>query len=286
MQVAVRKNYRARLLESREVIPNHFRWRLECPEIAQGAIPGQFIHVLPSEAPFSQSFDPLLRRAFSIMTTDKQNSFEIVFRAMGKGTGVLARRDVGEFVDLLGPLGIPFDLSLFHVKQKSKAILVGGGIGVPPMVFLGDALKAQGFEFQPIIGARSGNDVIGIEEFEELNITPLVATEDGTLGQQGRVTDILRPLLENDAANVVVYTCGPLPMLKAVAKSCEEFEVPCQVSMEENMPCGIGVCNGCVIKTKPNFRQHDQHGEVSDYEVYRRACVEGPVCNANEVDWE
>lgn len=277
VSTAPRRHVRARLLSSEEVAPHHFRFRLESSEIAQGAHAGQFVHVLPAPSAFEWGFDPLLRRAFSILSTDRQSTFDVLFRALGKGTGALSRRRVGETIDLLGPLGIPFDLSAFHVKQSRRAILVGGGVGVPPMIFLAQTLRETGIEAQAIIGARGASDVIGPSDFAAMNVPAHITTEDGSVGTRGRVTDVLGPILEKQSENLTVFTCGPLPMLRAVAAICEPLAVPCQVSMEENMPCGIGVCNGCVVKVKSD--------DKSPYAHYRRMCVEGPVCEAREVDW-
>lgn len=270
-----------------EVAPGYWQLKLHCPFIAEAGRPGQFVHILPPRA----GFDPFLRRAFSIFKTDP-DAIEVLYRAAGKGTTLLSSARVGDDIDLIGPLGQPFEV------HQRDIILVGGGIGVPPLVFLAQhqlnqpsssqSCRAE-FPLSPIafIGARSRNDVIGREEFQNLKVPLQIATDDGSAGHHGLVTDLLRGHLQSlppsnanqqgQPQSPTVYSCGPWPMLRAVAQLCAEFKVPCQVSLEENMPCGIGVCNGCVV---PVLQAGD------DYGLFRRICVEGPVLWSHEVQWD
>jgi dihydroorotate dehydrogenase electron transfer subunit len=141
------------------------------------------------------------------------------------------------------------------------------------------AARRQQGEMRALVGARSKNDVLCGEDFSRSNVPVEVATEDGSYGHRGLVTDLLRRHLELAAKNKNpsrVFSCGPLPMLRAVAQLCIQKNVPCQVSLEENMPCGVGICNGCVV---PVVGAGDEYGR------YRRVCVEGPVMRAQEIDW-
>lgn len=276
---------KARVISHAQINSGYYRLKLRCLFIAAHAQPGQFIHVLPPHV----GFDPLLRRAFSILNVDNE-AIEILYRAAGKGTTLLSSVVPGQTIDLLGPLGRPF-----HIGQ-GDVILVGGGVGVPPLVFLAQHLrtrlalreqsdKNRPFSLTAMIGGRTRYDVIGESELRSLQVDVQVATDDGSAGHQGLVTDLLRRHLETRATQPVgedkselpiVYSCGPFPMLRAVARLCAEFNVLCQVSLEENMPCGIGVCNGCVVPVV-------QAGD--DYGLFRRICVEGPVLWSHEVDW-
>lgn len=278
--------YKALVVSHVQINPGYYRLKLQCPFVAAHAQPGQFIHVLPPRA----GFDPLLRRAFSILNVDG-DAIEVLYRAAGKGTTLLSSVVPGQTIDLLGPLGRPF-----HIGQ-GDVVLVGGGVGVPPLVFLAQHLrtrlalreqsdKNRPFSLTAIIGGRTRFDVIGQSELENLQVGVQVATDDGSAGHHGLVTDLLRRHIEtkaslhpdstNNSQLPIVYSCGPYPMLRTVAHLCAEFEVPCQVSLEENMPCGIGVCNGCVVPVV-------QAGD--DYGLFRRICVEGPVLWSHEVDW-
>lgn len=289
----------ARVISNRNVAPQHFSMEFLAPHIAQNAQAGQFVHVLPREA---HGCDPLLRRAFSIMVT-RGDGIEILFRVGGNGTLRLSQVRAGETLDVLGPLGQPFDKELFHVKQEGGAlrrpILIGGGVGVPPMVFLGKTFKETGFEPLMLLGARGADEVLATDEFRALGVETRIATDDGSLGHQGRVTDLLEVALQSSAPTLVsslppdsllpqavIYACGPLPMLRAVAAMAARFGVPCQVSLEENMPCGIGVCNGCVVAMKQDKASTTDKAADSEYGRYRRICVAGPAVWASEVDWE
>ncbi len=293
------------------VAPRHFLMSLRAPELASQAQAGQFVHLLARDA---AQFDPLLRRAFSLLAVrpappDLENSsldapgnetgdgeIDILFRVEGAVTSQLARKQKGEFIDVIGPLGQPFDLSLFHVKQanakeqkqeQGRPILVGGGVGVPPLIFLGETLKRNGQTPLMLLGARRKEEIIGQYHFERLQIETRIATDDGSIGLRGRVTDLLETALQEMQA--VVYACGPLAMLQAVAKVAESCGAPCQVSMEENMPCGIGVCNGCVVpmKARADSRLGEEtRTEKTDYERYQRVCVAGPALWSHLVDWE
>lgn len=310
-----RAAHKARVIEFREVAPSHYQMRLYSPQLAQFAQPGQFVHVLTHPNSDSFNFDPLLRRAFSIMSVGQsdesvvKDTIDVLFRVEGRGTKLLAQSQVSDEIDLIGPLGRAFDLSpfclsfdsahsLFHVKQSSiqpRAIVVGGGVGVPPLIFLSDVLSKAGVAVEGIIGARTSSEIIGLDELNNSCQKISVTTDDGSRGHHGRVTDMLSDVLdqaskENNASSPIVYACGPLPMLRAVAQMCASLEVKCQVSMEENMPCGIGVCNGCVVRVRQ--KEHESNAEVenqenwSAYHSYRRVCVEGPACWADEIDWE
>ena len=316
--------HRARVTAMREVAPAHYQLRLHAPQLAATARPGQFVHVSTTPNANDWTFDPLLRRAFSIMSVELEarETFDVLFRVAGRGTKALAGARLGDEIDLIGPLGQPFDLSpfnlngdensnsneLFHVKQiNANALVIGGGVGVPPLVYLSQFLREKGVKVQAIIGARGRDEVIGWDELSAVCEKVSVTTDDGSLGQQGRVTDTmpdgieqLTKKVEGQEIKPVVYACGPLPMLRAVARVCAQFGVRCQVSLEENMPCGIGVCNGCVVRARQPFADTnlDAEGQLeinvnevvgnewSPYKGYRRVCVEGPACWADEIDWE
>lgn len=278
------------------VAPRHFGMTLHAPPIAGAAQAGQFVHILPRDA---QLVDPLLRRAFSIMAARPEaGEIDILFRAGGSGTTQIASKIPGQILDLIGPLGRPFDLRLFHVKQPAEKdsptssialspILVGGGVGVPPLVFLGKSLREAQFEPSMLLGARGATEVLGLKPLGALGIPTHIATDDGSLGHHGRVTDLLEQALQN-SPRAVVYACGPLPMLRAVAQITARFAVPCQVSLEENMPCGIGVCNGCVVAMKASAMAPEESSQngAAEYGRYQRVCVAGPALWADEVDWE
>ncbi len=278
--IAPRVQTRALVTSKREVVPRHFELVLRCAPVAHRARAGQFVHILPQshedEEDASWSFDPLLRRAFSIMDV-ADDEFHILFRVAGRGTALLSRAVEGEWLDLIGPLGNGFSLS--GVQPNQKAILVGGGVGIPPMVLAARELRAQGAAVEVLLGARSAKDVLCEARFEALKVPMQIATDDGSRGHTGRVDALLLSALE-EHPTTLVFACGPYPMLRAVAALCALKNVPCEVSLEENMPCGIGVCNGCVV---PTIAQGDLIGD--DYGRYKRICVHGPTCDAREIDW-
>ena len=262
----------AELVEHCEVAPRHFRMRLRASAVARTAQAGQFVHILPRN---SVELDPLLRRAFSILVTN-HDTLDVLYRIEGRGTAIMAQWRVGEMVDILGPLGVPF------APLPRRALLVGGGVGVPPLVML----AAQRFQYADkpyeltgLIGARSRAELICLEDFERYQIPVRISTDDGSTGHHGRVTDLLEEQLEqldDKDEPPTVFACGPLAMLRAVSAICSRFVAPCQISLEENMPCGVGVCNGCVVPVNV---------DGNEYSRYRRICIEGPVLWAHEVDW-
>jgi dihydroorotate dehydrogenase electron transfer subunit len=257
----------AEILEHREVAPLHFKMRIRVGEVAGSIKAGQFLHVLPRGGGVR---DPLLRRAFSIMSTSG-DSVELLYKVMGLGTAWLSHLAVGDSVNVILPLGHPF------AALPARAVLVGGGVGVPPMVMLASTHTATTEKLEAIVGARTRHDLIGVSEFAAMGITAEVSTDDGSAGHHGRVTDLLEARLQSATdAMPTVYSCGPFLMLRAVAALCERYAAPCQVSLEENMPCGVGICNGCVVPVI---------GAGDDYGRYRRICVEGPVVWAHEIDW-
>jgi dihydroorotate dehydrogenase electron transfer subunit len=257
----------APILSHKEIAPRHYCLKLQASAIAHQARAGQFVHVLPRN---SISPDPLLRRAFSISKVDGE-IIELLYRIEGRGTLLMSHWHSGDHVDLIGPLGNGF--AALPAPPK-RAILVGGGVGVPPLSMLAST-RAEDQKLLALIGARSTAEVLCQEDFASYNVPIKIATDDGSFGHHGFVTDLLTVELNADS-HAVVFACGPLPMLKAVAHLCAQFDVPCQVSLEENMPCGVGVCNGCVVGV---------HGAGDDYGRYRRICMEGPVIWANEIDW-
>ena len=239
----------------------YFRLRLRTatPFAAQ---PGQFAMVKVADG-----IDPLLRRPFSIhrQTEAAPGEFEILFRVAGAGTKLLARVHVGDRLDILAPLGQGFRLEGEH------PLLVGGGIGVAPLLFLAETFLAKGVRPKLLLGARSDRDILCHDDFGCLAVPYALATEDGSVGESGTVTQLLERELRAAAGAVSVYACGPSPMLAAVAAICGRAGIRCQVSLEAYMACGFGACLGCVV---PATRVE-----------YLRVCKEGPVFDAGEIRW-
>lgn len=260
---------------------------LEAPFIARRAKPGQFVQIK-----CSNGYEPLLRRPFSIhrlvasAMTDKQSSglwaIEILYEVIGKGTEILALKRAGEKIDVLGSLGSSF---IIPPAQSSEppAIIIGGGIGIAPLVFLAEELKKKKIKTTVLLGTKTKNLILCEKDFKKLGTEIHIATDDGSRGCKGLVSQLFRKILRvtghgspyhegTGQTRVTVYACGPNPMLKCIAGICEEKKIDCQVSLEEKMACGIGACLGCVIKVKGGG--------------YKLACKDGPVFNANQIIWE
>ena len=234
---------------------------IECPEAAAKAEPGQFVDLLPDG-------DFTLRRPISICGIDKeQGTLRIVFEVRGKGTKALSELRAGDTVNMLAPLGHGFTLP----APDARVILVGGGIGTPPMLPLA---RYFGENAVVISGFRSREAVILQDDFAAAGAKTILCTDDGSAGRFGLVT---LPLEEEIKAEkpALICACGPLPMLRATAALAEAYEIPCQVSLEERMGCGIGACLVCACRTK------DANGD----EQYTHVCKNGPVFNAQEVIW-
>ena len=225
---------------------------------AQITRPGQFVHVRCGEG-------LLLRRPISICSWSVEGDLiRMVFEARGEGTRWLAQRQVGEELDVLGPLGHGFQM-----EPQGRYLLVGGGIGVPPM--LGCA-KHAGVNNTAILGFRSQANAMLVEEFATCCGQVRVATDDGSMGHHGFVDALVREELERNSDYTAVLACGPKPMLRSVAKVAEAMGVPCQVSMEERMGCGVGACLVCACKGADGHQKH--------------VCKDGPVFDSKEVAWD
>jgi len=247
---------------------DHFLLTLECPPIAREARAGQFV-MLQTRA----GFDPLLRRPMSIcrVLPGRRGRIQILYKIVGEGTRYLSQQPVGALVPTLGPLGKGFRLP----DGGTRPILVSGGVGIAIFPFLVESLRAARRETPLLVyGARSRCDLVALEFFRKKRVPVRLATEDGSAGTKGFVTRILEPILADaGGAPLEIFACGPTPMLKAVGALALGAGIPCQLALESQMPCGIGVCLGCVTRCPA-----DQRGPV-----FRRVCTEGPVFRADEV---
>ena len=226
---------------------------------AQYAKPGQFVMVYPKDS------STILPRPISICEVCG-GSLRLVYRVQGKGTREFSLYQEGEPVKVLGPIGNGFPV---EAGKGKKSILIGGGIGVPPILELAKALKGEDVT---ILAGYRNSDMFLDEDFKKQ--APLeVATEDGSVGVKGNVMDVIR---EKNLKCDVIYACGPMPMLRAIKKYAEEAGVTAYISLEERMACGVGACLGCVCKTT----KKDEHSHVNN----ARVCTEGPVFEASEVE--
>lgn len=227
-----------------------------CPKIAKAAEPGQFVTIAADGFP--------LRRPVSLCGIDKENgTIRLVFEVRGKGTKEISGLREGDMIDIIAPLGRGFRL-----KDYKTAILVGGGIGTPPMVPLA---KIYGENCVAISGFRSAPNVILQEDFKATGAKTVLCTDDGTMGRKGFVTEALREEIEIKKPDVI-FACGPSPMIKGVVDIAKEHGIPSQISLEERMGCGIGACLVCACRTVRN-------GE----EFYAHVCQDGPVFESKDV---
>jgi dihydroorotate dehydrogenase electron transfer subunit len=231
---------------------------LQTEKIAGLAKPGQFISV------YCKDESHLLPRPISICEIDKEDrALRIMYRVVGWGTREISQLTRGMSVEIIGPLGNGFPL------KESSAMLIGGGIGIPPMLELAKTLDC---EKKVVLGYK--DDLFLMDEFKKYCNHVYAATEDGSFGTDGNVLDAIR---ENGLDADIIYACGPMPMLKALKAYAAEHGIECWISLEEKMACGIGACLACVCQTK----QKDAHSNVNN----KRICTEGPVFRAEEVEF-
>lgn len=279
---------KARILSNAQVAFDYSHMSLEAPSIAEAAEPGQFIQIRCND-----TLSPLLRRPFSIHKVSSQLStlnsqqdakvVEILYKVVGKGTELLSKKKKEEKLDIIGPLGNGFSAPN---SQVQTVILIGGGIGVAPLLFLAERLtqiKNSPPHMYVIIGAKTKESVLCEEEFKTLRLNPnlhpggaskvevRIATEDGSLGFKGTATALLCDLLSTINYQLsTIYASGPKPMLKEIARICQKEGIPCYLSLEEIIACGFGACLGCTVNTK---------------EGYKLVCKDGPVFNRTQLLW-
>ena len=233
---------------------------LDAKEIAVQAKPGQFISV------YSNDKSRVLPRPISICEIDREKgTLRIVYRVVGKGTEEFSKAEAGDSFEILGPLGNGFPIE--EAKGK-KVLMIGGGIGVPPMLQTGKEIEGEAI----IVSGYRNQDLFLKEELESAG-TLFIATEDGSVGTKGNVVDAIR---ENQIEADMMFACGPKPMLRALKDYALEKGIPCWISMEEKMACGVGACLACVCQSK----DVDSHSHVHN----KRICKDGPVFLSTEVE--
>ena len=253
----------ATVIRIEQFSPTNFRLTLYCPSIAAGARPGQFVMIKTGSGK-----DPLLRRPFSLHQTSVDGMIQIYFKVVGRGTDILAQMRENETLSVFGPLGRGFRLN-----KITRTVIVGGGLGIAPLLFLAKEncrLKQDCGDDLIVLGARTKNEIEPLlDDFRQFGISILIATDDGSLGHHGVVVQILEAL--QIPAECTVYGCGPEPMLAGLSQLCAAREIPCQVSVESVMACGMGACLGC-------NREAAGGG-------YTHVCLNGPVYDAEDLLW-
>lgn len=231
---------------------------LSTPETPEKIAAGNFAEIKIDHTP-----DVFLRRPLSIFDVDYANKkISFFIKIIGKGTALLKEAELEDKINIIYPLG-----NSFNPETNGKALVIGGGSGIAPLLLLAKELKDKNSEITFLLGGRKNTDIHLIEKFNEYG-TVLITTEDGSLGERGRVTD--HSIFNSITAFTKIYTCGPNPMMKAVGKIASKNDTPCEVSLENMMACGFGACLCCVTET---------------YEGNKCVCTEGPVFNVNDLKW-
>ena len=258
---------KARIMFNHRLTVDTWLVGMKSPGIAKIAQPGQFVMIRVH----SSGMDPLLRRPFSICSTER-DSFLVLYRVVGNGTAILAEAKDGEVLSALGPLGKGFELPPSDVIP----VLVGGGIGVAPLFFLAQRLRRRKALF--MMGFASAKEVLTVPHVKGPHTKVSIATEDGSKGHGGLVTDLLEDYLAIsgvDKGRHHLFTCGPKAMLKKMADIVSLRGIPCQFSLEASMACGLGACLGCAVKASEACGQ-----------AYHHVCKDGPVFLNEAIDWE
>jgi dihydroorotate dehydrogenase electron transfer subunit len=260
----------ARVIQNARLSPDYNVITLAAPEIAAATKPGQFVMVKSSHGS-----DPLLRRPFSVFeivrTGDRIEGLSLLSKRVGVTTRLLFDLVAGDVISCLGPLGRPFE----PVDPPAEAWMVAGGVGLAPFATLTEALVSRGTPTTLFYGARTGRELFYLDWFTSRGVRVVLATEDGSVGERGRVTVPLERALKQ-AGDVMVYACGPEPMLEAVSRVAGAHDTPAQVSVERVMGCGMGGCYSCVIPVRePGGGRH-----------YVRSCIAGPVFRAADLVWD
>ncbi len=248
----------------RELAPQIYDMWIET-DLAEAAVPGQFICVYPKDR------STLLPRPISICEVREDGrALRIVYRVAGQGTAEFSRYAQGETLEILGPLGNGFPV---EAAAGKKVFLMGGGIGIPPMLQLAKALQSvtDPADIRILVGYRDAQTFLREDLMRYGQVC--IATEDGSVGTKGNVMNAIE---ENGLRADMIFACGPMPMLRAVRQYAQEADIPAYISLEEHMACGVGACLGCVVKTK----ELDRHSHVHN----ARICTDGPVFEAKEVD--
>ena len=270
MNRAKKKIIQAKILSNRKITADHFLLKLQSAYLAAHSSPGQFVSVKAQK----NSTDPLLRIPLGVHAVRKQG-IDLLYKVVGQGTGILSERQKGETLNVLGPLGNGFDLSGMLRRKDDTAVLVAGGHGIAPLYAAAQVLSKKGIRIDFFIGAGSGNHIVCVEEIKRLGAKVHVATDDGTRGHKGYVTELVDPFLKRvttgHGPRVTMYACGPRPMLGVLAGCVKKHDITAQFSLDAYMACGIGACLGCAIMTRNG---------------YKLVCKDGPVFAAGDVDWE
>ncbi len=237
----------------------YFKLCLDAGKIARPAVPGQFVMVRVSEG-----IQPLLRRPLGVHGVSG-NKVELLYEIIGQGTVILSQKKPGEYLDVIGPLGNGFTF-------RHRAILIAGGMGVAPLVFLAEKLSRS--RPMVLIGGQSKGHILCADEFSKLGCSVKIATDDGSLGFKGKVTELLENILKSrhcePCRGEAIFACGPGPMLKEISRLSQEHKIDAQLSLEAHMSCGFGVCLGCSVETKSS---------------QKKVCQDGPVFDSQEIVW-
>jgi dihydroorotate dehydrogenase electron transfer subunit len=257
-----------KVLWNKTVGPAYFKLGLTCSEHYSTAKPGQFVMLRVGDR-----LSPLLRRPFSIhnviLNAGKVNGIEILYKVVGEGTELLSKCRTNDMLSILGPLGNGFLIP----EACHRISIVAGGIGVAPMVFLASDLVKTGIDpgqCTVFIGGRSSDDLLCQDEFWSLGMKVRMTTDDGSAGDQCLVTHPFELAVKQEKPDMI-YACGPLQMLQCIAAVAENFNLPCQISIEALMACGMGACLGCAVKPR------------GDKDKYLHACIDGPVFNSKAI---
>jgi dihydroorotate dehydrogenase electron transfer subunit len=247
---------------------------LAAPQIAVGAAPGQFVMVKAG-----RGHDPLLRRPFSVFerlrdAAGRPTGISLLNKRIGVSTGLLYEAQPGQHLQCLGPLGRPFTV----VDPPIEAWMIAGGVGLAPFAALAETLRARGVRTTLLYGARRASELFYLDMFRALDVDLVLTTEDGSVGERGRVTASLeRRLIGGDRGQpVMLYACGPEGMLASCARVAARFSRPCQVSVERVMGCGMGGCYSCVVPMR----------SASGGFHHVRSCIAGPVLSADQIVWD
>lgn len=254
---------KAKVLSNKKICEDHFIMELDAPALGKNALPGQFVNVKTDNAA-----EQLLRIPLGIHCINKRG-VSLLYKTVGKGTKELSKKKEKESINILGPLGNGFEIN----KKEKNSVLVSGGHGIAPLYALCEELKKKKGKIELFVGATTKDQLVCLDKFRKLGVNLHIATDDGSKGHKGYVTELLESYLKRGSGPGVrgsIYACGPKPMLKEVSRVSKKNKIPAQISVDEYMACGIGVCLGCAINT---------------IDGYKLVCKDGPVFDAQEIVW-